>query len=75
MENIKQLEEELINVEGKEKVIVLNKLVKKTYVTKPVISLEYAESALKLSIDINYKKGEADTLNNIGIIYYYLKKI
>ncbi len=50
-------------------------LLSRYYVSNsPEETIQYAEDARKLSVKLNYKKGEAVALKNIGIAYYYQGK-
>jgi signal transduction histidine kinase/tetratricopeptide (TPR) repeat protein len=57
---------------GKEKVHYLNELGKQFWGDPSGNTLVYSEQALELSEKIKYKKGEAQSLNNIGVHYYFL---
>lgn len=52
------------------KVIVLNTLSDKLYNSTPFLALKYSQTALKLSQELDYKRGIAKSYNNIGIVYY-----
>ena len=64
---IAELEKKLANVTGKEKIAILNELAEKHYFQNPKEVLKYANLALELSQTINDRKGEAESLRNIGI--------
>jgi serine phosphatase RsbU (regulator of sigma subunit) len=53
------------------KVNITNKLSEKYYNINIDSSYYYANKALKLSFNINYKKGKADAYSNIGDALYY----
>jgi signal transduction histidine kinase/Tfp pilus assembly protein PilF len=56
---------------GKEKVQYLNEIGKQYWGDSSDKTLLYSEEALELSKKIKYKKGEAQSLNNIGVSYYF----
>jgi len=58
-------------VEGKEKVEVLNGLAKEYFFRQPDISLEYGQKALALACKLGYTEGTMYALKNIGIAYYF----
>lgn len=64
----------LKKVKGTEKVDVLNDLAVKTRNLSLNQAFEYAEQALQLSKQINYKYGEGVGHQNKGIIYYFQRK-
>ncbi|MCK4421681.1 GGDEF domain-containing protein [candidate division WOR-3 bacterium] len=70
--DIEELEKKLQDVAGKERVEVLDKLAKAYREISPKKTLEYSKEALELSQELNYKKGEALSLHNFGLGYYYL---
>ncbi|UII21053.1 tetratricopeptide repeat protein [Fulvivirga ligni] len=63
------LELELKDAKGKDRVNVLNELFIVHNQLNPEQALEYATSALELATEIDYPKGKAAALNNLGIIY------
>lgn len=70
-----QLDSLKIQVEktiGKDKVDALNQLSKAYWMEDPTFSIEYGEAAHKLAKAIKYSSGEAKSLNNIGVGYFYL---
>ena len=69
---IDSLVQNLDLVSGKEKVHLLNKIGKAYWGISTEKTLEYSNSALKLSQELKYLKGEAQSLNNIGVGYYYI---
>ena len=72
--DIKSLERKLSNssVTENEKVDVLNELAEKYKSISAEKIVEYGKRALELSKKIDYKKGEAKSLSNIGSGYTYL---
>ncbi|MDP8269724.1 MAG: tetratricopeptide repeat-containing sensor histidine kinase [Candidatus Tenebribacter davisii] len=72
MENIENLEKELAQCEkdDKEKVDILNELAQTYKNNLPEKTMEYGKKAFGLSKLIDYKKGEAQALNNISAAYY-----
>lgn len=66
---IDSLKQQLNNVDGKEKVIVLNDLFKIYRNNDPTKAMEYAEQALVLSRSIDDFSGIASSLNNKGVLY------
>jgi tetratricopeptide (TPR) repeat protein/tRNA A-37 threonylcarbamoyl transferase component Bud32 len=66
-QKISELEKKLQQVQGKEKVDLLNHLAY-LYISKsPVKCIEYAEQALALAQKLNHLSGEGRALQNIGI--------
>ncbi|UII27040.1 tetratricopeptide repeat protein [Fulvivirga maritima] len=63
------LEKELKTATNEEKVDILNKLFVVHHQLNPKPALEYASQALDLASSIDYKKGKAAALNNLGVIY------
>jgi signal transduction histidine kinase/Tfp pilus assembly protein PilF len=72
--NTDSLEKRLSQFIGtnKEKVDILNKLAERHYGTSPEKSIEYGQQALALSKQLNFHKGQAKSLENIGIGHSYL---
>jgi tetratricopeptide (TPR) repeat protein len=64
---IAELKKKLANVTGKKRIAILNELAEKHYFQNPKEVLKYANLALELSQTINDRKGEAESLRNIGI--------
>ncbi|MCB2220802.1 MAG: tetratricopeptide repeat protein [Bacteroidetes bacterium] len=56
------------------RVNILNQLASEVFFTDPDEIIDYAESALKISEEIDYQKGIAQAYNNLGI-YYRVKGI
>lgn len=52
------------------KVTILNQLTSSNFYTKPKLAIRYGESALKLAVKANWKKGIGITANNLGISYW-----
>ena len=69
---IDSLESQLKIVNGKEKVEVLNELVKAYDTVSYIKSLDYAKQALELTKIFKSKEDIADSSDRIGRIYYYL---
>jgi PAS domain S-box-containing protein len=67
--DIKELEEKLKSASIIEKIDLCNDFAKKHTKTVPARSLEYANKALALCKETNYKKGEAAALTNLANIY------
>ncbi len=63
------LELELDTATGENKVEVLNKLSRAYWYNVPTLSVEYAQKALNEAVNIDYKKGEANAYNNMGVVY------
>jgi PAS domain S-box-containing protein len=55
-----------------EKIVLLNEISKSYWSVSPQKTIEYGKQALEISDELNYKKGLAHSLNNIGVGYYYL---
>ncbi len=73
-QGIKELEDKLKTASIKEKIDLCNDFAKKHTKTVPGKSLEYANKALALCKETNYKKGEAAALTNIANNYTGQKK-
>lgn len=56
---------------GENKVNILNELYRETRNGEPEKALGYAQEALKLATEIDYKRGAANALNNIGVYHRY----
>lgn len=69
-EEINKLEYLLSKTTGKEKINTLNKLSELTRSISFEKTNEYAQKALKLSIQENYDFGKAQAYNNIGFLLY-----
>ena len=69
---IAELKEKLPNVTGKKRIDILNELAEKHYFQNPKEVLKYANLALELAQTINDRKGEAESLKNIGIGHWLL---
>jgi len=67
--NIDSLKSALEDAEDVEKINILNELFKSYRNSVPKLALSYAEAAFELSEELNYTKGIATSLNNIGVIY------
>ncbi len=72
---IDSLESQLEKATGIEKVDILNELGKAYWNESPQKAVEYGNQALELSQKLDYIKGEAQALKNIGIGYYYFIKM
>jgi tetratricopeptide (TPR) repeat protein len=70
--NIDSLETQLKIVNDKERIEVLNELVKAYDTISYIKSLDYAKQALELTIKLKSKEDIADSSDRIGRIYYYL---
>jgi len=70
MEKIKLLKKELNGTKGKDRVNKLNELAFALHNSEPLKTEEYASEALKLSKEINYKKGIARSFNIVGISFH-----
>ena len=68
---IDSLEAVLNEVDGKERILVLNELSSRYKNVNPEISYDCAAQAYELAKKGNDKKGEAEALNNIG---HYFRK-
>ncbi len=68
-QNIDSLETALQTTSGKKKVDVLNKIYIGYIESEPTRALEYSKEALELATIIDYQKGRAAALNNIGVVY------
>ncbi|MFH1051433.1 MAG: tetratricopeptide repeat protein [bacterium] len=68
-DNIDQLTLQLYESEGKEKVNILNQLSKAYRDNDNNKVYHYSKRALQVAKSINYKKGKADAMMNIGIFY------
>jgi len=64
------LQTQLGKATGLEKVDILNELAQTYKKNLPEKTMEYGNKALELSKIIDYKKGEAQALNNIATAYY-----
>lgn len=69
-DEINKLEDLLSKVKGIEKINTLNKLSELSRSVSFEKANEYAEEALKLSLQENYEYGKAKAFNNIGFIKY-----
>jgi signal transduction histidine kinase len=69
---LEKLQNELPTATGPDRVRVLNEMARATQANAPQESLEYARQALDLARQIRDRKGEIDSLNNVGIGHYYL---
>ncbi|TRX62176.1 tetratricopeptide repeat protein [Fulvivirga sp. M361] len=68
-QNIDSLENRLSSAKGKDRVDILNKIYIGYVQESPTKALSYSKDALDLASVINYPKGRAAALNNIGIVY------
>ncbi len=59
------------NLEDTTRINLLNKIANDVYFVKPDQIIEFAQKALDLSKELNYKKGTAEAYNNLGIYYRY----
>jgi signal transduction histidine kinase/Tfp pilus assembly protein PilF len=59
---------------GEEKVTLLNQLSIQSRNISLIESLDYANNALALSREINYKFGEGEGYKNRGVVYYFQRK-
>ncbi|MBT4333501.1 MAG: hypothetical protein HOD64_09515, partial [Candidatus Cloacimonetes bacterium] len=57
---------------GTEEIDAVNMLAKAYWQVDLELSIESGNSALKLSEQLNYKKGEAEAIKNIGGAHYFL---
>ena len=55
-------------------VIKLNKKGFESRLNNPELSLTYAQEALALAIELNYRNGEAEAYRTMGIAKYYLNE-
>jgi len=63
-----------LDLAGKDdKVHILNELGKLYWGTSSEKTFEYSRRALDLAREVGYQKGEAQSLNNIGVGYYFLQ--
>ncbi|MCK4696150.1 MAG: tetratricopeptide repeat protein [Candidatus Cloacimonetes bacterium] len=69
---IDSLINQLDNVPEQDRVHILNELGKMYWGISSEKTLEYSKQALELSRKLTYRKGEAQSLNNIGVGYYFL---
>jgi len=69
---IDSLKSKIKTTAGKEKIHLLNELGKTYWGLDSEKTFEYSNQALQLSEKENYKKGKAQSLNNIGVGYYFL---
>ena len=67
--NIDSLERQLSTAKGREKVDILNKICIEYMQSEPSKALDYAKQALTLATSIEYPRGRAAALNNIGVVY------
>jgi len=70
--NIDNLKIKLKTVSVKERVDILNQLSKMYYTISPEKVIKYGRQALELSQKLDYDKGRAHALKNIGVGNYYL---
>jgi len=63
----------LENSSEEQRVHILNELGKVYWGESSDKTFEYSRKALDLALEIGYKKGEAQSLNNIGVGYYFLQ--
>ena len=68
---VDSLKNKLLNADSREKVHLYNELGKLYWGVSSEKTHEYSNLALELSQNINYLKGEAQSLNNIGVGYYF----
>ncbi|MGD1958310.1 MAG: tetratricopeptide repeat protein [Fulvivirga sp.] len=68
-QNIDSLQNALKTVSGRSKVDILNKIYIGYIESEPTRALEYSKEALELATLIDYQKGRAAALNNIGVVY------
>jgi signal transduction histidine kinase len=69
---IDSLKIEIEKTTGIEKVKAINRLSKAYWNVEPGKTLEYGNRALKLARELDYRKGEAKAISNMGGGYYYL---
>ncbi len=69
---IDSLKNKIKTATGKEKIHLLNELGKTYWGIDSEKTFKYSNQALKLSEKKNYKKGIAQSLNNIGVGHYFL---
>lgn len=67
---IGNLEKSLPQISGREKVDILNRISYLLTQNNVNSSISYAEQALKLAVNLNYKKGESYALANLGYSNY-----
>ncbi|MEM7106849.1 MAG: tetratricopeptide repeat protein [Bacteroidota bacterium] len=68
-QNIDSLQNALKTAKGRQKVDILNKIYIGYVESEPTRALEYSKEALELATLIDYQKGRAAALNNIGVVY------
>ncbi len=68
-DNVDSLESRLATAKGREKVDILNKIYIAYIQSDPTKALEYSKEALSLATVIDYPRGRAAALNNIGVVY------
>ncbi|MEM9856146.1 MAG: tetratricopeptide repeat protein [Bacteroidota bacterium] len=68
-QNIDSLQNALKVASGRDKVDVLNKIYIEYIESEPTMALEYSKEALELATLIDYQKGRAAALNNVGVVY------
>jgi len=68
LEKVRKLEAELAKVEGEEKVKVFNKLCWAYRSSDFGKSIEYGKKGLALAKEIDYKEGETEAINMMGVV-------
>ncbi|MEM6525047.1 MAG: tetratricopeptide repeat protein [Bacteroidota bacterium] len=68
-QNIDSLQNALETATGRAKVDILNKIYIAYIESEPTRALEYSKDALELATLIDYQKGRAAALNNVGVVY------
>lgn len=66
---IDNLKADLANAEGENEIELLNSLAKEYWAISNETSQEYANKALELAENANYKRGIADATFNLGLVY------
>lgn len=54
-----------------EKIVIYNKLARSYLYTDPEKTITYSQRALKLAVEKENKRGEAEAYNNLGLGYYF----
>ena len=66
-----QLKERLKVANANEKIVLYNQLARSYIYIDPQQTIDYAHKALRLSIEKNNKRGEAEAYTNLGLGYYF----
>ena len=70
--NLDELRRDLESAEGEQRLALLNQLAQAVAETSPTDALALSENAITLARELGDHGGEADALNNLGIVRYYL---